>query len=286
MPTTLSFHETLEGGFAWDQTDPRAGALEGAKAGTAFGFDGTIVMDDLDRFIADPQHAARFDGKYLGNLFTGRGLPRPEIIQGLFNFMAPGPGAPRLMVHEHTLRSGNDVYTLRGTKYLEGDPLAFHTVGDLTTLSSTLEASSARVVAAGVLHFPMGDLADLVASFTSSGDDGPLVAKMKFLKLFLHEEVYVLLTGFRPIPVPTDVRRLLARDPGTRRDSYDVVVVGSGYGGGVAGARLTAPRPGVARRSVCVLERGRELRAGDFPAEPWHLPGQIRTSLTPSGLFE
>jgi NADPH-dependent 2,4-dienoyl-CoA reductase/sulfur reductase-like enzyme len=37
------------------------------------------------------------------------------------------------------------------------------------------------------------------------------------------------------------------------RPSYDVVVIGSGYGGGVAASRMA--RGG---QSVCVLERGRE----------------------------
>ena len=286
MTTELSFHETLQGGFAWGQTDPRTGALLGDKAGIQFGFDGTIVMDDLDLFIADPQHTASFGGTYLGNLFQSRGLPPAEIVSGVFNFMAPGAGAPRLMVHEHTLRSGNEVYTLHGTKYLEGDPLACHTVGDLTTLYSTLKDASGAVVAAGLLHFPMKDFLALVTSFTAKGDESPLVAKMRFLKLFLHEEIYVLLTGFRSTPVPSDVRRKLARSNATRRDSYDVVVVGSGYGGGVAAARLTEPVPGRTARSVCVLERGRELRAGDFPTEPWQLACEVRTDLTPKGLFE
>ncbi len=40
---------------------------------------------------------------------------------------------------------------------------------------------------------------------------------------------------------------------------YDVVIVGSGYGGGVAASRLA--RAGL---SVCVLERGRVHRPGDF----------------------
>src|SRR5450631_705417 len=41
---------------------------------------------------------------------------------------------------------------------------------------------------------------------------------------------------------------------------YDVVVVGSGYGGGVAASRLA--RCG---KRVAVLERGREFSIGDFP---------------------
>lgn len=41
---------------------------------------------------------------------------------------------------------------------------------------------------------------------------------------------------------------------------YEIVVIGSGYGGAIAACRLA--RTG---RSVCVLERGRELRPGEYP---------------------
>jgi cholesterol oxidase len=44
-------------------------------------------------------------------------------------------------------------------------------------------------------------------------------------------------------------------------ERYDVVVVGSGYGGAIAAARFAR-----AGRSVCVLERGRELVTGEFPS--------------------
>lgn len=41
---------------------------------------------------------------------------------------------------------------------------------------------------------------------------------------------------------------------------YDVVVVGSGYGGGIAASRMAR-----AGRSVCLLERGKELQPGEYP---------------------
>ncbi len=46
----------------------------------------------------------------------------------------------------------------------------------------------------------------------------------------------------------------------TLKNHYDAVVVGSGYGGGIAASRLAR-----AGRNVCVLERGREFRPGEYP---------------------
>lgn len=45
------------------------------------------------------------------------------------------------------------------------------------------------------------------------------------------------------------------------RGAYDVVVIGSGYGGGVAASRMA--RTG---ESVCMLERGREKWPGEYPS--------------------
>nr|OQO29666.1 hypothetical protein B0A51_02571 [Rachicladosporium sp. CCFEE 5018] len=49
----------------------------------------------------------------------------------------------------------------------------------------------------------------------------------------------------------------------TIRDSYDVVVIGSGYGGGVAASRMARARP---RQSVCVFERGLERWPDEYPS--------------------
>ncbi len=53
----------------------------------------------------------------------------------------------------------------------------------------------------------------------------------------------------------------LARPLSEREPRYDVVVVGSGYGGSIAACRLAR-----AERTVALLERGREIHPGHFPA--------------------
>src|SRR5437868_13787328 len=57
------------------------------------------------------------------------------------------------------------------------------------------------------------------------------------------------------------------------QDHYPVVVVGSGYGGAIAASRLAR-----AGQRVCLLERGCELRPGDFPNTPSEAAEQFQTS--------
>jgi len=60
---------------------------------------------------------------------------------------------------------------------------------------------------------------------------------------------------------------------------FDVVIVGSGYGGAVAAARLAgAKKADGSELSVCVLERGREYVPGTFPRRFSDLPGHVRFS--------
>ncbi len=54
----------------------------------------------------------------------------------------------------------------------------------------------------------------------------------------------------------------LALPPERLKQTYDVVVIGSGYGGGVTAARLSR-----AGKSVAVLERGLEFVTGEFPGK-------------------
>ncbi|MDE2660842.1 MAG: GMC family oxidoreductase N-terminal domain-containing protein [Acidobacteriota bacterium] len=57
------------------------------------------------------------------------------------------------------------------------------------------------------------------------------------------------------------------------RPTYDVVVIGSGYGGSVAASRMA--RCG---KRVCVLERGREIATGEFPRTIFDAQGELQVN--------
>jgi cholesterol oxidase len=64
--------------------------------------------------------------------------------------------------------------------------------------------------------------------------------------------------------------------------TYDVVVVGSGFGGGVAACRMA--EQGL---RVCVLERGRQFGPGDFPDRPAQAPLAFwHPMLNPGGMLD
>ena len=79
----------------------------------------------------------------------------------------------------------------------------------------------------------------------------------------------------------------LARSVAHLKPHYDVVVVGSGYGGGVAASRLAR-----AGKRVAVLERGREFVTGEFPARfpglrnEMQLTGKRLRTGSPAGLYD
>src|SRR5689334_1567933 len=78
---------------------------------------------------------------------------------------------------------------------------------------------------------------------------------------------------------------MLATPWDKRKNAYDIVVIGSGYGGAISAARLATsnlnPKP-----SICILERGREWAPGSFPETAADVVRQTRSDLNPLGLYE
>lgn len=98
------------------------------------------------------------------------------------------------------------------------------------------------------------------------------------------------MTGARPEPSEHSTRWLsrefaeLLADPSkcqpqpALEPAYDVVIVGSGYGGAIAAAELAGCRENGRPLRICVLERGREYLPGSFPSQFADLPTQLRGS--------
>lgn len=79
----------------------------------------------------------------------------------------------------------------------------------------------------------------------------------------------------------------LATDSALLADAYDVVIVGSGYGGAITAARLGfANHKAGGRLRIALLERGVEHPVGSGPEDEGALFMQLRTKTNPLGFYE
>ncbi|WP_373142224.1 hypothetical protein [Mycobacterium marinum] len=84
-----------------------------------------------------------------------------------------------------------------------------------------------------------------------------------------------------------DTAAVLACNTDALRSEYDVVILGSGYGGAITAARLaTANAAAGGKLDIAVLERGAEHPAGTFPETEKAALGELRSRSNPLGLIE
>ncbi|CAN5709052.1 hypothetical protein BH23GEM7_BH23GEM7_06600 [soil metagenome] len=166
----VTFRETMQGNFALGETDPRAGAEKGKRENTTLAMHANITVEEMDRFISDPEHTARLMASVDFTPF-GTGIPARE---GKFNLFSPG-GDPnrREMVYEFPFEHQGEQYYLHGFKDVHDDP-GFDTWSDLTTLFTRLHRGSDRsgeVVGAGVLTISMPAFLKVLGTVRATGSD-------------------------------------------------------------------------------------------------------------------
>lgn len=183
----LTFREVMTGGFALGETDPAAGVTQGTAAGTKLALHATVLIDDLDRFLAEPDHPGRLAGSIdfapFGGTCTGS--------TGVFNLFNPS-GQPdlKLMVYELGFSHGGKDYYLAGQKDMRNDSV-LQMWRQTTTLYTTLHAGtdkSGSVVGAGVLSLGMTDLIAMLGTVhatnsTSTAQQADAIAR--FGRFFL-----------------------------------------------------------------------------------------------------
>ncbi len=198
-PVSLSFTEEMKGYVTFSEPDYDRGFRTGKKAGTAFMFHLTITAEDLDRFIADPEHTGRAEGWIESDAFGGR-LP---VTRGVFNlFVNPGSSPPeRRMLYRLEFADGEGhPLTMTGFKEVLHDH-GHDAWGETTTLFTRVlaghvapeEDAAAALVAGGIIHIHPLDFARQLTTFRVEPAHR-LDALARFGELFAGE----LWTVYRP----------------------------------------------------------------------------------------
>jgi cholesterol oxidase len=171
-PASVQFTEKMRGFVTFGEDDFDKGFRAGKKSKTALMFHVTVLMDDIERFVSDPEHPGTITGHVQCDALGGR----LEVSQGWFNLFvdATQDGNERkLMKYRLFLQDGEGhPITLRGYKEVENDP-GFDLWPDTSTLFTHIYKGhvepagdeSAEIVATGILHIRISDFAVQCATF-------------------------------------------------------------------------------------------------------------------------
>ncbi len=167
-----AFTEKMRGFITFGEDDHDKGFRRGKKAKTACMFHVTVLMDDIERFIEDPQHPGTITGHVQCDALGGK----LEVQQGWFNLFvdADEDGEERKLMKYRLLIADGEGHpiTLNGYKEVRDDR-GFDVWSDTTTLFTRIlaghvepgDAEQADIVASGILHVLPQDFAVQMTTF-------------------------------------------------------------------------------------------------------------------------
>lgn len=183
----ITFRETMAGGFTLGETDPNAGSDKGKHAGNILAMHSTITIQDLNRFISDPDHLGQINGS-IDFAAYGENIPSKS---GVFNLFSPTdqPGL-KLMVYEMGFAHNGQDYYLAGKKEVRDDSV-LDMWQETTTLFTQLHQGTDKtgpVVGAGILTLGPLDLMKMVSTMHALNATSPAEgagAMMTFGRFFM-----------------------------------------------------------------------------------------------------
>jgi hypothetical protein len=179
MSGGLTFRETMHGPVALGATDPEQGAAAAEAADLAVHCE--IAIDDVDRFVSDPEHTGSISGTVEYAPFGGE-LP---VTRGIFNLFASGAPGEKVMEYRLAFTHEGRPYFLAGRKHAHDDP-GFDVWKDTTTLYTVVhdgEDEVGPIVAAGILSLGVEALTRMVGTMRPHG--GGIEPVVAFGRLFL-----------------------------------------------------------------------------------------------------
>jgi hypothetical protein len=185
----LTFSEVMTGGFALEATDPVAGEKQGNAQDSRLALHCDVTIDDLQRFVQDPQHRGHLACTLDFPPF-GTGIP---CDPGIFNLFCPANRPDqRWMVYECGFAVKGRRYYLTGKKVVQHGHVA-EVLRQITTLFAVLHLDndgSGTIAGAGTLHLGVKSIADMAKSLHVTNAENHfdvLKGLGMYLKLFLGE---------------------------------------------------------------------------------------------------
>jgi hypothetical protein len=169
----------MAGPVALGATDSATGAADPSARQLAIHCE--ISIDDIDRFVADPEHTGSIGGSVDYEPW-GDGIP---VTHGIFNLFSPGGPNERIMGYRFAFEHHGTAYFLAGRKHVHDDP-GFVVLKDTTTLYTVLHEGAdetAPIAGAGVLSLGVEALAKMMSTMRPHG--GGIDPLLKFGRLFL-----------------------------------------------------------------------------------------------------
>jgi cholesterol oxidase len=196
MTYSLQFTERMTGAFAFAEADYRTGYETGRRAGNQLQFRLTIATDDVDHFLADPEHPAAASGYVRCDPLGGR-LPVPE---GAFDlFVDEGPATRHMLYRLYFADGTGRPLTLAGFKDVRPGPLTavwpetstlyFRILDGHVPVADGGSATTEGLVGSGILRIPPADFAWQLTTFRVHGPGlgGRIRALDGFGQLFMSE---------------------------------------------------------------------------------------------------
>jgi cholesterol oxidase len=191
--STLRFHERMSGWLSFEQHSYNQAVAAGRRSHNACSQELEIEIDDLDRFLSEPDHAARAEGIVHCDQLGGGLSVQPGSSFNLF-VDAGGARHKRMLYRLYLVDTAGRELTLSGFKDLEDDP-NLDVWGDTSRL--LIRILSGRVerepigdestVATGILYISRVGFLRMLSTFRSSGAIATARATARFNEFFVHE---------------------------------------------------------------------------------------------------
>lgn len=210
-PLGLEWTEVMKGHVtraiiaAGNPGEYRAAEEIGREDGSAIEYRVTVIIDDLDAFIADAEREAIAEGHIDSALF-GRGRP---IEEGRFNLFVVDPETfhRRLIYRLKFVGEDGRPYLLDGFKDVHDDP-GFDVWSDNTTLFTSIRdgwSTADRVIAQGIIHVRLPDFLRQLGTIRirNSRSAGESATWLGRFGTFYFGEIWdTYIRGHVPVPVP------------------------------------------------------------------------------------